>query len=59
MAGRNPENHTPQRPIRVSDERWEAFGAIVGGRSRAKVVNEFIAWYTREPGARLPARPPV
>lgn len=52
-----PETFTRHRPIRVAKDRWDAFGALVGPRSRAKIVNEFIAWYIREPGAKLPERP--
>lgn len=59
MAEQDTTTHTPHRPIRVPKDRWDAFGLLVGVRSRAKVVNEFIAWYVREPGARLPQRPPV
>lgn len=51
------DTHTPHRPMRVPQSRWEAFGAIVGLRHRTRVVNEFIAWYVGEPGAKLP-RPP-
>ena len=54
-----PATHTPHRPIRVSDELWAAFGRLVGARNRARVVREFIAWYCREPGAKLPQRPPA
>lgn len=51
------ENHTPHRPIRVADELWDEFGQKAGIRERARVVREFIAWYCRVPGARLPRRP--
>lgn len=52
-----PETYTKHRPIRVGKTRWDAFGLLVGPRSRAKVINEFIAWYVGEKGAKLP-RPP-
>lgn len=52
-----PETYTKHRPIRVPSSRWDAFGALVGARARAKVINEFIAWYVGEPGAKLPKRP--
>lgn len=52
-----PETYTKHRPIRVNKVRWEAFGALVAPRSRAAVINEFIAWYVGEPGAKLPKRP--
>lgn len=28
------------------------------GTDRSKVINELTDWYLREPGAKLPARPP-
>lgn len=58
MAG-EPDTFTKHRPIRVAKPRWDAFGLLVGPRSRAKIVNEFIAWYIREPGAKLPKRPDI
>ena len=57
MATQDATTHTPHRPIRVPTARWNAFGALVGLRNRAAVVNAFIAWYIGEPGAKLP-RPP-
>lgn len=52
-------NPTPGRNIRVPDERWERFGELVGERGRGEVINAFIAWMNREPGAKQPKRPPV
>lgn len=52
-----PDTHTPHRMVRVSDERWSAFGVLAGLRERSRVINEFIAWYVGEPGAKLPRRP--
>lgn len=57
MPKQDTDTHTPHRPIRVSDARWAAFGALVGDRNRAEVVRQFIAWYVGEKGAKLPARP--
>ncbi|MEU4410698.1 hypothetical protein AB0F88_39860 [Streptosporangium sp. NPDC023963] len=51
------ETHTPHRPIRVDDELWEKFGQLVGERNRAAIVREFIRWFVRERGAKLPRRP--
>lgn len=59
MATQDASTHTPHRPIRVPQGRWDTFGALVGMRERARVVNEFIAWFNREPGAKLPQRPPA
>ena len=51
------DTHTRHRPIRVDDDLWAAFGAIVGDRNRSAVIREFIRWYVSERGAKLP-RPP-
>lgn len=50
---------TPNRPIRIPQDRWERFGelAAVVGSNRSELVNQFIAWYCLEPGAELPERP--
>jgi hypothetical protein len=50
---------TPARQIRLPAELWLDFdpAAKSVGTERAAVVRELIAWYLREPGAKLPARP--
>lgn len=50
------ERHTPHRPIRVDEELWAKFGKLVG-RGRSDIIRQFIRWYVREPGAKLPTRP--
>lgn len=52
---------TPSRNVRVPDERWVAAddAAQKLGIDRSALVNAFLAWFTREPGARLPKRPDV
>ncbi len=52
-----PETHTPHRMVRISDDRWDRFGLLAGLRERSRVINEFVAWYNGEPGAKLPKRP--
>lgn len=52
-----PETHTPHRMVRISDDHWDRFGALVGLRERSRVIKEFVAWYVGEPGAKLPKRP--
>lgn len=51
--------HTPTRPVRVETELWKAFGRRTGRRNRAQVLRQFMRWYIREPGAKLPTRPPA
>ncbi|MET7756800.1 hypothetical protein ABZT27_19175 [Streptomyces sp. NPDC005389] len=58
------EYDTPRR-VRMPDEEWEPFLAATkvmhpDGRSpRGKVLREFVRWYMRRPGAKLPERPPA
>jgi hypothetical protein len=42
----------------MPEERWEALGkkAKDAGTDRAKVVNDLVAWYVGEDGAKLPER---
>lgn len=51
------DTHTRHRPIRVDDDLWDAFGAIVGVRNRSKVIRDFIRWFVGVPGAEIPQRP--
>jgi hypothetical protein len=53
------------RQMRIPDDEWIPFEAATKkqhpeGRSpRAAVVRQFIRWYMRRPGAKLPERPPA
>ena len=51
---------TPLRTVRVDDDLWLPFGDAVEGQGepdRSAVLRQFIAWYLREPGAKMPKRP--
>ena len=52
-------SHTPPRQMRIPDDEWLPFdqAAKAAGTVRAEAVREFIRWYLRRPGAKLPARP--
>lgn len=57
-------DYDPQRQFRIPDSEWLPFEQAAktanpdAGRSpRGKVLREFIAWYMRRPGAKLPQRP--
>lgn len=58
-SGMSPNQpKTPPRQIRIGDEWYEFDEAAKRmGTERAALVREFIAWYLRRPGAKLPARP--
>jgi hypothetical protein len=38
---------------------WDRFGELAAavGSDRSTVIRELIAWYVRQPGAKLPNRP--
>lgn len=50
---------TPQRTLVVDPTEWNDLGeaAKAAGSERAQVLRQFIKWYIRRPGARLPQRP--
>lgn len=50
---------TPRQTIRIDPKLWDPFGDLAGERTRSQVIREFIAWYIRQPGAKLPKRPPA
>jgi hypothetical protein len=47
---------TPTRPIRIDLDLWDRFGALAEP-DRSAVIREFVRWFVREPGAKLPQRP--
>lgn len=60
--GRMPNRpKTQHRSVRVPTIRWKRSDKATQlmGTDRAKAANDFYAWYTREPGAKLPERPPA
>lgn len=50
---------TPTRVVRIPTELWDAAGdaAARAGTDRSAVIRELLAWYSRQPGAKLPKRP--
>jgi hypothetical protein len=52
---------TQHRSVRISDNDWADLetAAAATGTDRAKLLNQFIRWYLRRPGAKLPERPGV
>ena len=53
------EGKTPVRNLRVEDDLWGSFGAActAAGIDRSTALRDFMRWYMREPGAKLPKRP--
>jgi hypothetical protein len=60
MAEKNPNKRriTPRRQIALAGDLWDRLGDLVGDRNRSEVIRSLVAWYLREPGAKLPERPP-
>lgn len=57
-VSRPPTGKTPIQHVRIPDEDWGEFKAVAGRRGPS-VLREFIRWYLRRPGAKLPVRPPA
>ncbi|MCW2902244.1 MAG: hypothetical protein JWO67_4509 [Streptosporangiaceae bacterium] len=56
---RPPTGHTFVARARVPKPKWDRFGELAEDQDtdRSKVLNDFIDWYLRVPGAKLPKRP--
>jgi hypothetical protein len=54
-----PGRGTPRWAIRVPEDLWVRFGKVAAsvGTDRSVVLRDFIRWYVREHGAKLPDRP--
>lgn len=50
---------TPQHTVAIENELWAALkdAAESAGYDRPGVLRQFVRWYLRAPGARLPQRP--
>jgi len=57
---RPPTGKTPNRNLRVVDEVWKPAlaSAKTQGQTITDVITQFLRWYLRHPGAKLPERPP-
>ncbi len=55
-VGRPPTGETPVRQIRIPADEWGDLKKVAG-RSHVRVLREFIRWYVRRSGAKLPTRP--
>lgn len=56
-VARPKTGQTPVRTLRVPDPDWSDFHKLTG-RNLASVIHQFVRWYLRRPGAKLPVRPP-
>lgn len=55
-VARPKTGETPVRTTRVPSPDWEDFH-VLAGRKLAGAVWQFVRWYLRKPGAKLPERP--
>jgi hypothetical protein len=59
MADGKSSRHTMFRiVVSMPDDQWGRLGRLIGERNRSGLLRQFVAWYLREPGAKLPERPP-
>jgi len=58
VVARPKTGETPVRTLRIPNPDWPDFHKVTG-RRLATVVHQFIRWYLRRPGAKLPERPSV
>lgn len=54
------ERDAKPRNVRMKDARWDRLGERAAKKevTRTWAINQLVAWYNREPGAKLPPRPP-
>jgi hypothetical protein len=52
---------TARQTIRVDEALWEQFGeqAVRAGGDRSALLRDFMRWFVREQGAKMPKRPDV
>lgn len=57
--GRPATGVDPVRGVRIPDKRWQKFDETTkaAGTDKSKAVNDFVGWFNREDGAKLPKRP--
>lgn len=50
---------TARQTVRIDEALWERFGAVAESQDtdRSALLREFIAWYVRDQGAKMPKRP--
>jgi hypothetical protein len=59
MADKSKWKITKHRSVRMEDELWEPLepAAEAAGYDRSGLIRQFVRWYLRVPGAKLPQRP--
>lgn len=59
VADESTWKKTPHRSVRLEDDLWNGLepAARAAGFDRSGVIRQFVRWYLRVPGAKLPQRP--
>jgi len=58
MGDETKDRHRFRVAVSLPERLWVRLGKLVGDRNRSTVIRALVAWYLREPGAKLPERPP-
>lgn len=58
-VARPKTGETPIQHVRAPKDEWDTYKDATGlvGSDASKITREFVRWFTRRPGAKLPARP--
>lgn len=59
MAKELAEGRIQARMTHDRKRRFSEAAARTPGKDVSTLLNEFAAWFTREPGAKMPVRPPA
>ena len=56
-----PRESNKHRSVRFEQDEWEVSDTLARelGTNRAQILNQFLRWYLRKPGVKLPDRPSV
>lgn len=57
MPDETKDRHAFRVAVSVPKRYWERLGLLVGTKRRSEIIRALLAWYLREPGAKLPERP--
>ena len=58
-VARPKTGETPIQHVRAPQDEWDEYKAAAAlvGSDASKITREFVRWFTRRPGAKLPERP--
>jgi len=58
-VARPKTGETPIQHVRAPKDEWDVYKDVAKlvGSDASKITREFVRWFTRRPGAKLPTRP--